>query len=291
MDINKIIIGAEGLLNLEFYEDAKSVYDSIYTKCQTHYRYWLGMARYNSQNFTDVNMHTRNFVENAFDCVKSIDEYLYLKAAIPDLSMIKPYSNYILPETPKPNTNEIDDLKAPRIDISYEISIAEARKGERLKYLKFLLLLVILLGLPVGFIVSWNNDVNPIMNAFYEWREKKELEKFTSNYYSNIEVAENNPVQTESVQTENVATIEVCPYPVPAIEVSYGMKSDDVKWVQWHLIHWGSAIEESGRYDSETRLEVKKFQTIYELRIDGIAGPETNTKLIEVIANNEKIQP
>ena len=64
MDINKTIIGAEGLLDLEFYEDAKVLYDNIYKTCQTHYRYWLGMARYNSQNFTDISMHTRNFVEN-----------------------------------------------------------------------------------------------------------------------------------------------------------------------------------------------------------------------------------
>lgn len=70
-----------------------------------------------------------------------------------------------------------------------------------------------------------------------------------------------------------------CPYPVPTHTVRRGMRGDDVRWVQWHLLLWDSGSLPryglDGSFGAETDRAVRAYQDANGLKIDGLVGPKT----------------
>jgi type II secretory pathway predicted ATPase ExeA len=63
-----------------------------------------------------------------------------------------------------------------------------------------------------------------------------------------------------------------------------GTSGNDVDWLRHSLSEiYAVDLPESGRYDSDLRRLVTRFQRDHELRQDGIFGPRTHSRLIEVI--------
>jgi hypothetical protein len=62
--------------------------------------------------------------------------------------------------------------------------------------------------------------------------------------------------------------------------IKYGEESGRVKILQKSL-----NIKETGIYDMPTLTAVKKFQKDNKLRVDGLVGPQTYTKILEVVQN------
>lgn len=68
--------------------------------------------------------------------------------------------------------------------------------------------------------------------------------------------------------------------------VRKGMKGDDVKALQGLLIAWGCGCGKSGAdgiFGENTEKALKAFQTLQQLEIDGIAGPNTFAALLGVM--------
>lgn len=60
-------------------------------------------------------------------------------------------------------------------------------------------------------------------------------------------------------------------YPIPARVLSYGMRGEDVKWLQTQLNKkWASGIEVSGYYGPLTKAGVKAFQRYFDLPETGV---------------------
>lgn len=70
-----------------------------------------------------------------------------------------------------------------------------------------------------------------------------------------------------------------CPYPVPTHTVRRGMKGDDVRWVQWHLLLWDSSCLPryglDGSFGGETDRAARDYQAGKGLVVDGLVGPKT----------------
>ncbi|MEH0818578.1 MULTISPECIES: D-Ala-D-Ala carboxypeptidase family metallohydrolase [unclassified Micromonospora] len=68
-----------------------------------------------------------------------------------------------------------------------------------------------------------------------------------------------------------------------------GRSGDDVRQLQIRVAGWagaGGIVRVDGRYGPETAAAVKRFQTAYGLRSDGIAGPQTFSKLYQLQDND-----
>jgi hypothetical protein len=71
--------------------------------------------------------------------------------------------------------------------------------------------------------------------------------------------------------------------PVPILKdgevIKIGERSDNVMWVQAHLVKHGSKISIDGGFGAVTEVAVETFQTKHGLVIDGKVGPRTIAKL------------
>lgn len=88
--------------------------------------------------------------------------------------------------------------------------------------------------------------------------------------------------ETPSTKTETPVA-STCPYAKPAVTVKRGNVGSGVKWVQWHLKQTVSpSLAVDGVFGSGTMAAVKTFQSKYSLAADGIVGPATQAKMLEV---------
>lgn len=263
------IRGAEGLLDLEFYEDAAEQYRALAQECPDDYRVWLGIARIQSRNFTQHSAEVQQSLDRAVDCAKTVDAYNNLQETAGWYAQLKPYAYARQVTRTLPDTEQLAKIKPLRVPLSTAEGVKEARDISRLKYLKFLLVFVIILALPTMFIISCSNGTNPIINAI-KGEEVQDVpppnKKPSSSQETTESQAETGPAEIEKAE---------CPYTAPNDNISKGMEGESVQWVQWCLNHTGYSVAESGTYDAATESAVREFQEKYEIRIDGIVGPET----------------
>lgn len=81
-----------------------------------------------------------------------------------------------------------------------------------------------------------------------------------------------------------------------AITVTYptvktGCKGEIVTQLQFFLSRSGSGVKIDGIFHIGTRNAVKAFQRKHDLEPDGIVGPKTWTKLLEVCGNIKPSEP
>ncbi|PZG19441.1 peptidase M15 [Micromonospora craterilacus] len=68
-----------------------------------------------------------------------------------------------------------------------------------------------------------------------------------------------------------------------------GRSGSDVRELQLRVAGWAgnrNIVELDGRYGPKTAAAVRRFQSAYDLRVDGIAGPQTFAKLYELQDND-----
>ncbi|NJP32088.1 D-Ala-D-Ala carboxypeptidase family metallohydrolase [Micromonospora thermarum] len=68
-----------------------------------------------------------------------------------------------------------------------------------------------------------------------------------------------------------------------------GRSGDDVRQLQLRVAGWAGnrdIVELDGRYGPKTAAAVRRFQSAYGLRADGVAGPQTYAKLYELQDND-----
>ncbi|WP_405094632.1 D-Ala-D-Ala carboxypeptidase family metallohydrolase [Micromonospora sp. NBC_01412] len=68
-----------------------------------------------------------------------------------------------------------------------------------------------------------------------------------------------------------------------------GRSGDDVRQLQIRVAGWAGTrdiVENDGRYGPKTAAAVKRFQSAYGLKADGVAGPQTYTKLYALQDND-----
>ncbi|MBQ8906924.1 MAG: peptidoglycan-binding protein [Ruminococcus sp.] len=272
------IRGAEGLLDLEFYEDAAAQYRVLAQECPDDYRVWLGIARIQSMNFTQHSAEVQQSLDRAVDCAKTVDAYNDLQETAGWYAQLKPFAYARQVTRQLPDTEQLAKIKPLRVPLSTEQGVKEARDVSRLKYLKFLLVFVIVLGLPVGFIVSCSEGKNPIINAI----KGEEVQDVPAP--SQKPSGSNQQEETTAPSESEPATEKAeCPYPAPRDNISKGMDGDKVRWVQWCLNDAGFSVNETGVYDDATESAVRSFQEQYAIRIDGIVGPETRAQFLALL--------
>lgn len=69
------------------------------------------------------------------------------------------------------------------------------------------------------------------------------------------------------------------PYPVPTRAVKYGMKGEDVKWVQFQLNKHNIVCDVDGSCGPACLQAIKDFQKSHGLSVDGSCGPDTRNTL------------
>ena len=79
------------------------------------------------------------------------------------------------------------------------------------------------------------------------------------------------------------AEAKKCPYTEPTNTRYKGCKGAGVKWVQWHLVEAGYAVDIDGSFGSATDTAVRKFQKEKALKVDGRVGPATRAVLKKVV--------
>ncbi len=275
LDNKEKLKGAEGLLDLGFYEDAVPLYRELAGACPENYRVWLGIARIKTRNFTVHGCDVQAELDRAVACARTVDDYTELQETAGWYATLKPYAYAETVEREQPDVEQMERIKPIRVPISSAAEVEEARQVSRLKYLKFLLLFVVIVGLPTGFIVSCSAGKNPL-------GEKMALKL---GIWEEKDIPDVKLSRPESSASDSAASGEekaACPYGMPAEDVSKGMEGDNVRWVQWYLLHCGVNIAETGQYDDVTEEAVRSFQIAYGIRIDGITGIETREKLVEI---------
>ena len=58
-----------------------------------------------------------------------------------------------------------------------------------------------------------------------------------------------------------------------------GSQSSEVERLQQDLSTLGYEVEINGNFDANTEVAVKKFQQQYNLKVDGVVGPQTGQQL------------
>ena len=58
-----------------------------------------------------------------------------------------------------------------------------------------------------------------------------------------------------------------------------GSQSSEVESLQQDLSTLGYEVEINGNFDAITEVAVKKFQQQYNLKVDGVVGPQTGQQL------------
>lgn len=157
--------GAEGLLDLGFFADAAPVLEELAQTDPQNSRVWLAIARVRSRNFTLHSPEIQPLLDKAADCARTVDDYNYLQETAGWYAAIKPYAYARKVDRVLPDTEQLARIKPIRVPLSSEEGVKQAREISRMTFLKFLLIFVLVLGLPVGFIVSCTQGKNPIINA------------------------------------------------------------------------------------------------------------------------------
>lgn len=84
---------------------------------------------------------------------------------------------------------------------------------------------------------------------------------------------------TDGTGTVKTGSKQINPYVEPTKTLKSGMKSDSVKWLQWELKQAGFPIVIDGDFGNATKSAVEKFQSLYNLKVDGIVGGATRSML------------
>ena len=71
------------------------------------------------------------------------------------------------------------------------------------------------------------------------------------------------------------------PYKVPTVAVKYGMKGDNVRWMQWMLNAHGYPVDVDGSYGPDSLSKLKEYQGDHNLEVDGSCGPATRAMLLK----------
>lgn len=246
--MEQAIRGAEGLLELGLFTEAEAVFRQLAQEAPEHYRVWLGLARLRSRNFTQPDPNAQGLLERAASYAVTVDDYNALKAAVGSYGTLPPFAHGAQVPDRMPDVEQLEKLHPISVPVSSQEAVLEAREAARLKYLKFLLVIVLVIGLPTAFIVSCSNGSNPITNAL---------------------LSEPDPEP------------ETCPYEEPSGTVKPGAEGEDVKWIQWQLVRQGARLEITGAFDKDTEAAVKDFQAEQDMKADGIVGEETRKALEE----------
>ena len=100
----------------------------------------------------------------------------------------------------------------------------------------------------------------------------------------------------DNIKVENVTSIEGIRRPYPGKPLSFDSVGDDVKFIQRSLNIIGKKytgidkiLQEDGIYGENTEKAVKNFQSIFNLKRDGIVGPNTWKKIYLVYSLIKKI--
>lgn len=266
--MEQAIRGAEGLLELGLFTEAEAVFRQLAQEAPEHYRVWLGLARLRSRNFTQPDPNAQGLLERAASFAMTVDEYNGLKATVGSYAKLPPFAHGAQAPDRMPDVEQLEKLHPISVPVSSQEAVLEAREAARLKYLKCLLLIVVVIGLPTAFIVSCSNGVNPITNALL------------SDSQQEVPPPTTHPATTEAA-TEPEPEPEGCPYAEPTDTVKPGAEGEDVKWIQWHLVRQGAELEITGAFDEDTRQAVQAFQSDRDMKADGIVGEETREKLGE----------
>lgn len=80
-----------------------------------------------------------------------------------------------------------------------------------------------------------------------------------------------------------------CPFKEPSSLVKQGSKGIAAKWVQWHLNILGYNLVIDGSFGPKSVAALRKFQTDYNIDVDGICGAQTRKKLKEIL-NKKKVE-
>lgn len=247
--MEQAIRGAEGLLELGLFTEAEAVFRQLAQEAPEHYRVWLGLARLRSRNFTQPDPNAQGLLERAASFAMTVDEYNDLKATVGSYAQLPPFAHGEQAPDRMPDVEQLEKLHPISVPMSSQEAVLEAREAARLKYLKCLLLIVVVIGLPTAFIVSCSNGVNPITNALL------------SDSQQEVPPPTTHPATTEAATEPEP---EGCPYAEP---------TDTVKP--------GAELEITGAFDEDTRQAVQAFQSDRDMKADGIVGEETREKLGE----------
>lgn len=79
---------------------------------------------------------------------------------------------------------------------------------------------------------------------------------------------------------ENVSYKGKNPYQKPSSLVKRNQRGEMVKWMQWELVESGFNIRIDGIYGPATETALKSFQRSAKIGVDGICGPQTISALI-----------
>lgn len=85
----------------------------------------------------------------------------------------------------------------------------------------------------------------------------------------------------------------VCPYKTPTVNVKYGAKGDNARWVQWYLVQLGYDIGKwgiDGDFGTASTEALIQFQRDYGFTgkdVDGICGKNTREALIKTLASKK----
>ncbi|SDW47215.1 Peptidoglycan-binding (PGRP) domain of peptidoglycan hydrolases-containing protein [Lachnospiraceae bacterium KHCPX20] len=69
------------------------------------------------------------------------------------------------------------------------------------------------------------------------------------------------------------------PYASPSTTLKVGSRGQSVKWLQWELNQWKADLRVDGDFGSNTDSWVRKFQTTYKLKVNGIVDSKTISAL------------
>ena len=266
--MEQAIRGAEGLLEMGLYTEAEAVFRRLAQEAPEQYRVWLGLARLRSRNFTQPDPNAQGLLERAAACAATVDDYTDLQQAVGSYMTLPPFSHREQVPSRMPDVEQLEKLRPISVPVSSQEAVLEAREAARLKYLKFLLVVVLVIGLPTLFIVSCSNGSNPITNALLS---------------NNANTTEVPPPTTQAPATEAPTEAPTepagCPYAPPEEMLKPGAEGESVKWVQWQLVRLGAELEVNGKFDKPTEEAVKAFQSDRSMKPDGIVGEETRKAL------------
>lgn len=268
--MEQAIRGAEGLLELGLFTEAEAVFRQLAQEAPEHYRVWLGLARLRSRNFTQPDPNAQGLLERAASYAVTVDDYNALKAAVGSYGTLPPFAHGAQVPDRMPDVEQLEKLHPISVPVSSQEAVLEAREAARLKYLKFLLVIVLVIGLPTAFIVSCSNGSNPITNALLSEPDPE----------PEASAPATQPAATEAA-AETEPEPETCPYEEPSGTVKPGAEGEDVKWIQWQLVRQGARLEITGSFDKDTEAAVKDFQAEQDMKADGIVGEETRKALEE----------
>lgn len=268
--MEQAIRGAEGLLELGLFTEAEAVFRQLAQEAPEHYRVWLGLARLRSRNFTQPDPNAQGLLERAASYAVTVDDYNALKAAVGSYGTLPPFAHGAQVPDRMPDVEQLEKLHPISVPVSSQEAVLEAREAARLRYLKFLLVIVLVIGLPTAFIVSCSNGSNPITNALLSEPDPE----------SEASAPATQPAATEAA-AETEPEPETCPYEEPSDTVKPGAEGEDVRWIQWQLVRQGARLEITGSFDKDTEAAVKDFQAEQDMKADGIVGEETRKALEE----------